>query len=159
MSGFAHQERKLNTRIPVQLLNFRAVMFCLLDLIIRLYSRAGKMQQILCSDGLCPSEKGTAPRDFPRWSRKRWFSSFKPYIVNPLLTKHEVKMAGWIQLASFSFLFFFFFLFVFRLDFTNSQRKKMLFQCSNIITPCLTLTNSNTNSVYSIHECNQVRRV
>ena len=60
-----------------------------------------------------PSEQETVPRDFPHWSSKRRFTSFGPYIVNPLLTRHEVKMAAAYNCPLFCFVFFFFFFFSF----------------------------------------------
>ena len=56
-----------------------------------------------------PSEKETAPRDFPRRSRKHRFSSFGPYIVNALFKKHEVKMAAGDSWPCFLFFSYFFF--------------------------------------------------
>ena len=60
-----------------------------------------------------PSEQETVPRDFPHWSSKHRFSSFGPYIVNPPLTRHEVKMAAGYNCPLFCFAFFFFFFFSF----------------------------------------------
>ena len=60
-----------------------------------------------------PSEQETVPRDFPHWSSKHRFTSFGPYIVNPPLTRHEVKMAAGYNCPLFCFAFFFFFFFSF----------------------------------------------
>ena len=75
-----------------------------------------------------PSEKETAPRDFPRRSCKHRFSSFGPYIVNPLFTKHEVKMAaeivGLVFFSSLTFSCHLDFALVYKL---NSQKNRKSF--------------------------------
>ena len=98
-------------------------MFCLFFLLIRLNSRAGKMKQILCSDGL-PERARNCPSEFPALVQQA-----QVFIVWAIYSKSSIDQAwgqdgGW-KVPLFFFLFFLFvclflFLFVcffFHLDF------------------------------------------
>ena len=99
-------------------------MFCLFFLLIRLKSRAGKMNQILCSDGL-PERARDCPSEFPALVQQA-----QVFIVWAIYSKSSIDQAwgqdgGW-KVPLFFFLFvclFFFFTWTSSL-FINSQKKK-----------------------------------